>query len=331
MRWIFHIGYPKSASSSIQTSLIRAGGCFYAGRIRAGFDGPQGTKVVRGLLMQVSRLALPIPLIDRWKAEIEAKAAAAGADTVVVSDEDFSGLEAGRLPQERIEVLHQVFGADLHLVIVLRNHAALLRSIYAQKLRAGASLDFVSFALSLAMAEHSGFLANTRFAKVLRFCRQNGIRTKVLLFERIAAEAGYLDACFAELGIALAPLDRRRNVSPSDQVLEAMRHTNAERYGVGAKALFGAPIVSEIDRKILDLGAERFGVHSPWLARWSDEMRDDNLSRNERIAQTAPADSPIDWSLPDPLAAFLETAFARACSGLDDLTGESCGPHGYAV
>ena len=147
MRWIFHVGYPKCASTSIQNSLRNASGFHFCGRNRGHYSGENGTYVARQILAPATKHTVDHDAVTKWRLDVERIAREQGHDTIVVSDEKFTNLSMEKSPIATFEMLSEIFKDKLEIVIVVRNHWSILRSSYKQKVKSGVPVDWTHFCL----------------------------------------------------------------------------------------------------------------------------------------------------------------------------------------
>lgn len=334
-RWIFHVGYPKCASTSLQNILPRSERILYAGKHRANYLGTDGRTIVRRLLAATARNALPVGLIRAWQDEVEAIARDRGLSTIVLSDEVLSRLNANRSPFEIVSAMSSIFGQSAEFCFVIREHWSLMRSNYRQKLKVGMPFDFKHFCLNTAHGVVSPFLQNTHYHRIFGRLRAQGIAFRVFLFERLISEPEYVRVALDHFDADDMPAELpRMNKSPDDHSLEQLRRDNLQA-ATGRLASFSATnellTNFEIDRKHLEGFARTMGVESSTYELWNREIQAAEAIRRARLKDLEPGPDPIDWTVSPKLKATLDRAFRASCRDLDALTGEDCGAYGYAV
>jgi hypothetical protein len=153
----------------------------------------------------------------------------AGADTVILSSEEFINLEAA----ERLQKLKRLFdGHAIEIIIYLRRQDSLLLSSYGQHVRmytirfSGTISDF--------LLKHSNFLIKYNYWGMLqRWANVFGSEAmRVKLYDQATFPEGNIVGDFADtLGIGLAGCDVRKasgiNRNLSDLGLEVLRRLNA--------------------------------------------------------------------------------------------------------
>ncbi|ESZ70708.1 hypothetical protein X727_14020 [Mesorhizobium sp. L103C119B0] len=334
MRWVFHIGFPKTATTSIQAVLPKLSGVFFAGKEQGFVHGKQGELILRRWLPNLTRWNTPVHLIAEWRREIEDMAAVAGAATVAVSEEDLTNFPAAMPPLEICHNIANLFGPNVSFVFVVRNHWDLLRSTYKERVKNGMPYDFRHFCVDLISTRHYGLLHKWNYANLFSTLAGSGVDMNVFLFERFISERSYQDQFFSLMGAHAPPQAiPHENPTPDDQELEWLRTQNLAMFG-GTFAL--APVPSEFlktherDRRQLEWLASYLGVSDGTFPAWSVEMHEKIklhwvLNQHPESAATG-----IDWSLPQKLAEELTQIFAAACFGLDAFVGEPSAPYGYA-
>ncbi|PWJ92743.1 hypothetical protein C8D77_102518 [Mesorhizobium loti] len=334
MRWVFHMGFPKTATTSIQAVLPALSGVFFAGKEQGFVHGQQGELILRRWLPNLTRWNTPVHLLAEWRREIENMATAAGAATVAVSEEDLTNFPATMPPLEICLNIANLFGPDVSFVFVVRNHWDLLRSTYKERVKNGMPYDFRHFCVDLISTRHYGMLHKWNYARLFSSMAQSGVDFHVFLFERFISDQSYRDRFFSVMGAPEPPQEiPHENPTAGDQALEWLRTQNLAMLG-GAFAL--APVPSEFlkiherDRAQLEWLAHYLDVSDGTFSAWSVEMREKIklhwvLNQDPKIAATG-----IDWSLPPKLTEELMQIFDASCFGLDAFVGEPAAPYGYA-
>jgi len=228
----FHIGYPKTGTTALQGEVFpRAEGLHVWANGGLGFPTNWTTEQEQAVL-----LLRDLVWSDEWRGdghaadELRRLAAPGDGQTSFASYESLAGLlyypdNDGRRTCRR---LHELFPAA-RVILVIREQRSMLRSAYAQYVRAGGTVSPARFPQSDAC--HLDRLLYDRFVDDL--CHELGAdNVKVLVYEELLRSPGtFLDELGAFVGVGdlagLAPqATRTRNASFSAISIAAKRLTN---------------------------------------------------------------------------------------------------------
>jgi hypothetical protein len=231
MRIILHIGLYKTGTTAVQRfftrnrSALTERGVLYPESFTK-FDAHHPLPWALGV---GHRDKVPSVRPDEVVRAILQEAASAGADTVVLSSEEFINLEAA----ERLQKLKKLFdGHAIEIIIYLRRQDSLLLSSYGQHVRMY-SIRF-SGTISDFLLKHSNFLIKYNYWGMLqRWATVFGSDAmRIKLYDQARFPEGNIVQDFADtLGFGLDGCDVRKvsgiNRNLSDLGLEVLRRLNA--------------------------------------------------------------------------------------------------------
>jgi hypothetical protein len=231
MRIILHIGLYKTGTTAVQRfftrnrSALTERGVLYPESFTK-FDAHHPLPWALGV---GHRDKVPSVRPDEVVRAILQEAASAGADTVILSSEEFINLEAA----ERLQKLKKLFdGHAIEIIIYLRRQDSLLLSSYGQHVRMY-SIRF-SGTISDFLLKHSNFLIKYNYWGMLqRWAAVFGSDAmRIKLYDQARFPQGNIVQDFADtLGIGLDGCDVRKvsgiNRNLSDLGLEVLRRLNA--------------------------------------------------------------------------------------------------------
>ena len=231
MRIILHIGLYKTGTTAVQRFLTRnrsvlaSRGVLYPEAFTK-FDAHHPLPWALGVNHRDKEASLrPEEVVGAILQEADS----AGADTVILSSEEFMNLEAG----ERLPRLKRLFdGHSIEILIYLRRQDSMLLSTYGQHVR----MYSIRFSGSIAdfLLKHSNFLTKYNYWALLqRWSNVFGSDAMhIKLYDPTRFPAGNIVEDFADtLGIGLDGCDMRKvsgiNRNLSDLGLEVLRRLNA--------------------------------------------------------------------------------------------------------
>ena len=231
MRIILHIGVYKTGTTAVQNFLTRnrsalaKRGVLYPESFTK-FDAHHPLPWALGVGHRAKELSVRPDEVVR---AILQEADSAGADTVILSSEEFINLEAA----ERLPALKRLFaGHAVEILIYLRRQDSLLLSTYGQHVRMY-SIRFTG-TISDFLLKHSNFLNKYNYWGTLqRWAKVFGSDAMhVKLYDQARFPEGDIVGDFADtLGIGLDGCDGRKvngiNRNLSDLGLEVLRRLNA--------------------------------------------------------------------------------------------------------
>lgn len=231
MRIILHIGVYKTGTTAVQRFLTRhraalaERGVLYPESFTK-FDAHHPLAWSLGL---GHRDKDPSVRADEVVRAILQEADSAGADTVILSSEEFLNLEAA----ERLPKLKRLFdGHAVEILIYLRRQDSLLLSTYGQHVRMY-SIRF-SGTVSDFLLKHSNFLIRYNYWQTLQHWAKvfGSDAMRIRLYDQARFPEGNIVEDFADtLGIGLDGCDVRKvsgiNRNLSDLGLEVLRRLNA--------------------------------------------------------------------------------------------------------
>lgn len=231
MRIILHIGVYKTGTTAVQSFLSRnravlaERGVLYPESFTK-FDAHHPLPWALGVGHQAKDLSVRP---DEVVGAILQEADSAGADTIILSSEEFINLEAA----ERLPKLKRLFdGHAIEILIYLRRQDSLLLSTYGQHVR----MYSIRFSGTIAdfLLKHSNFLIKYNYSQTLqRWAKVFGSDAmRIRLYDQARFPEGNIVEDFADtLGIGLDGCDVRQvsgiNRNLSDLGLEVLRRLNA--------------------------------------------------------------------------------------------------------
>lgn len=214
---IFHLGYPKSGSTTIQQLLKSDPDIRFLGKP---YDDSGLEYDVRELLAFGDLRQLPAATVADMRRRL-------GADAIV-SDEILSGvgfahgIAANSLLQivDNLELLTE---GDFVAHVIFRQPDAFLRSYYNQLVRMGARMTFDQFCSLVLLRRHHWVFRSLDYGAILRSraCREG--RLKPVLFETLFKDGGlgdFLRASFGATHLPEKPTDQRSNRSETDSAID---------------------------------------------------------------------------------------------------------------
>ena len=304
---VFHIGFHKTASTFIQKGLFEAyPDCFYRVRQRAIFD----------------HLIFPSDLLwDQGKASqfIERERAAAAGRIVVFSNERLSGGPhfGGH---DSLAILKRIRELDeeANILVVVREQAAMIRSLYAQFVRAFGMCSLREYVES-GYSPHAKELFDPTFLEYHRIVKEymesfGADSVHVLPFEALVRNkedfrCRVLDACavpkskWQSLGWALP---KKENARSSALQVALLRRLN--------------PLIRA---SIPHVGATYYSPITSLMARAVVKVAGSSLF--------APLDRRLERRQGEYIHQFVADRYAESNASLQDLTGLDLGGLGYRV
>jgi hypothetical protein len=233
-----HIGYPKCASTALQSGLFALHPQFHhLGASGGGTFAPYVSDAVRNAVEADLRLAKDFMYDEarvRGVFETEfARAEKAGKRAVGLSSESMSFTMHHDVDvTQKAARLHRIFGEGTRVLIVVRNQVNLLTSLYREYVISGMALDFHDFVEAIYFNQFRSFLHDLDFLKMYRlYCGLFGrdavhlLPYETLVKEPESALAALCRHLGAESGPKYLP---EANPRLADEVIEALRRINAQ-------------------------------------------------------------------------------------------------------
>ncbi|MGV6802475.1 MAG: hypothetical protein ACWA5L_11190 [bacterium] len=337
MKWVFHLGYPKCASSSIQNGLHEIKTATYAGKNRGEYLGANGRHIVRSVLAMSSLATIPYQEVLHWKEAVEKEAKHKGHDLILLSDEIFtSTMVLPRKIDEIITVINRIFGENTEYIFVVRNPAGLIRSNYAQKVKVGYPFDFAQYCDDLWNNPNSSILAQLNFSRIFDYLTARNIKIHVLCFEEIVSNRISLRHFMGTIGVTDFPVELpHSNKSPNAFKLESIRLKNMQDYE-NSNLHIPHPhrfnVIHELDCKRLMDNLDRNVSMGGTIKYWWQRSLNNIKSRQHRLRKSEPALTPISLRIPKYLAHYYHDFCKRAVKSLPHyLPDIDLDAYGYPV
>jgi hypothetical protein len=223
---IFHIGLPKTGSSSIQAFLAQ--NCSQL--LRHGIDYPAPPKFAKGNGYHFAQSLLPSsdPMrrsaTDALVAAFHDTIKDCTAERVLVSSELFTFASAEGWSELR-DICDQR-GSSLRLIAVVRNHADFISSSLIELIRTFGLTDLSPEYIRSFYAHHSALKYNSYFAALLRLAD----RIEIISYDRAVADGSLIADFLNALGGVSADgtwkAVKRLNITPSPEAVGFIRLCN---------------------------------------------------------------------------------------------------------
>lgn len=230
MKVIIHLGFVKSASSSLQNLWYGTTAACFAGkrprRSNARFLTEELDTVLRKRIFEPHDADFDIRFAQEAAARIREIAASEGHDKILISYESLSGLSFAyyglmRAPFRTIASrLVEMWGEDVHFLTIIREQQAFLRSYHSQLVKQGYRASYATF-MDRALGRHAaipisdGPLPHLRYDTLLATARAVGASATWMPFEYLVAQDDALERIAAATGIELGAGARLPEVNKS--------------------------------------------------------------------------------------------------------------------
>lgn len=198
MKTFIHVGFPKCLSTSLQRSVfVRNSEVFYLG---IGSDGAIGYRddCVAAVFEFYLKYARAAPFRDR-SAELHShlgrlkeQARNQGARVFGASSEHIAmAFTADCIDiEDRVRRLAELFGGDCQILLLVRNQASLIRSIYGEAIRGGYAGSFDDFVEYLSRFQEKNFISELAYSYSIRlFSGTFGLKNvSVLPYESVVRD-----------------------------------------------------------------------------------------------------------------------------------------------
>ena len=233
MRKIFlHLGYPKTGTSSIQVfhrenaeALARLG--FYVPAVGRGRHGAHHT-----LTRTLAGQPLP-PHAALSDADIIRELAEAPADCALISSEMLTGVLANPAPAERLLGCLRATGAEIILVMYVRNQTQMLNSNYSQQVKSFRGRGEFGAHVARVLATDASY----GYSKWIDIARGGGVELRARPFSEAVRREGVIEDYLKTVGCPRADtlvVPERVNESAGPFTVEAalrLQHWAADKFG----------------------------------------------------------------------------------------------------
>lgn len=313
---LFHIGFPKSGSTTIQDILSTTPGLGFLGK-------PYRSPAVERLI----RYTLPYGDLRQFSsAEIARMRQTLAGENVIVSDEILSGLGfAHTLAANSIlailDNIDRLTGSDFRAVVLLRRPHDFLRSFHGQLVKMGARLSMDQFCSLVLLRREFWVFRGLNYLALMRAPIVRSGQLRVLLFEDVFASPQAFSGFMATFGVTTPGLDpavNRANVSLPDTVTDFLGAKNPDMPAAWFDMRATLPSHDEIVQ-INHLPVEDRALHLPL---WQDDIGrlDRDLRAQGALAGSALANLGMHLGKRPTSAAFqrLLAEIAAVNAGIDD-------------
>lgn len=215
---IFHVGYPKSGSTTIQDLLAADQTVNFLGK-------PYRTKDAEYLVREYLPFSDLRQLPD---SELERLRAIVCDGCPIVSDEILSGVgfAHGLAANSLLQVLDNIdvlTGGEFVAYVVLRQPASFIRSYFGQIVRMGGRLRFDQFCSLVMLRRHHWVFRALNFRSIFNSSYFKDGRLKPVLFETLFQDRGlgdFLRSAFGLETIPDSPESSKSNPSDTDSVID---------------------------------------------------------------------------------------------------------------
>lgn len=221
---VFHLGYPKSGSTTIQQLLADDPGINFLGKP---FRSPEAEYMVREHLPFSDLRQLPSATVERIREVL-------CTGHPIISDEILSGVgfAHGIASNSLLQILDNIellTGGDFVAHVVLRQPAGFIRSYYGQIARMGGRITFEQFCSLVLLRRHHWVFQALNYRAILQSRHVREGRLRPVLFESLFHDKGlgdFMRTAFGSTSPPEAPETVQANPSDSDSVLDyaAPRH-----------------------------------------------------------------------------------------------------------
>jgi hypothetical protein len=275
---IFHLGYPKCGSTTIQNLLHADPAVNFLGKP---YRTPEAEIYVREHLAFSDLRQLPAAtLADMRRVLCEGQP--------IISEELLSGvgfahgMAANSLLQV-VDNIDRLTGGDFEAHVILRQPAGLLRSHYGQIARMGGALSFDQYCSLILLRRHHWLMAGLNYRNILDSDACRSGKLKPVLFEELFAGGGladYMRKVFGARNIPDAPEKIRDNSSDTDSVIDHSARSNPHNPAIWIELSATRPSLQEY-RWIDRLPEPR---RTAFLTLWRPQLMEGARLEQEAIA-----------------------------------------------
>ncbi len=231
-----HIGFPKSASTSLQKFFFSKHAELYHLGANAGGSTPPYINGEMQTAIEVSLRFEKEAAYDRsatarvFEREFE-RAAITGKKAVGISSENLSVMLAQDIDTvEKARRLHHIFGEDTRIIFIIREQWSFLKSMYREFVLGGLHLTYDDFVSNAFYNQSYNFFLDMDYASTYSlYCELFGEENVLLIpFECIKMDAkSIMHLIQQHIGVAplITTLDKA-NIAASDTHIETMRRLN---------------------------------------------------------------------------------------------------------
>jgi hypothetical protein len=219
MKVIIHVGYVKSASSSLQNLWFEtapASTCFVGKRPRRSgerFMAEDIDSILRNRIFEPHAADFNAAAARRVADRIQEIATSEGKDTILISYESLTGLSfawygIARAPFQMIaDRLVNMWGGDIHFLTIIREQRSFLRSYHSQLVKQGYTASFTTFmAKSLgryaAVPISAGPLPYLRYDEHQAVAKSVGASATWMPFEYLVSQGDALERIAMATGLS---------------------------------------------------------------------------------------------------------------------------------
>lgn len=221
---IFHLGYPKCGSTTIQDLLKADAAVNFLGKP---YRTSSAEYYVREYLPFADLRQLPYSELQAMRAEL-------CTGTPVISEELLSGIGfrhgvATNSLFQTLDNIELLTGGNFVACIILRRPMDFIRSYFGQLARMGAVISFDQFCSLALVRRHHWLMQALNYRALLGSKRARDGQLKVALFEQLFAGKGlegYMRSTFGSQNLPDSPWAVGSNPSDTDSVLDAVAHHN---------------------------------------------------------------------------------------------------------
>lgn len=329
-----HIGYPKAASTALQTHLFAKHGSLYhlgagsGGTVANYIDDEMMVDVEVSLRTEKESVYQRAHTIENFERHF-VKAKELGKLAVGLSSESLSFTMHHDIdPAQKAARLQEIFGQETRIIIVIRNQWDLLKSLYREYVLGGLHLDYAEFAYSIYYNQARSCLYDLNYAYTITLYRQlfGADNVLVVTFEDLQRSPDKVLGQFQqhlEIPVEITRLPKA-NTREDDVFLETVRRLNcavrpnharsviepigAFRYPSYFEQRLGVPV----DARILE------------DQRYIDSIRD--VAKPASLPYPIPA---LDYSLDPLIEKKIDELFGEWNKALDSLTAINTFELGY--
>jgi len=253
MKKYLHIGYPKNLSTSLQTNFFALHPDLL--HLGIGYNGKNLEYINDELSIYMESLLRARDIeFEVIKNEIGV-AVKNSINREISSDYKYSGISHENLSfhfsndevdiTQKVRRLHDLFGDDTKIIVVIRNQLDLMKSLYKESLKAGLSINFSLYIENLFMGKMHSYLQELQYNSVLdlyaeRFGKHNILILPIENYRRNGlliksnGRINLIDDICAFMEIDYIPIDLGyNNVSINDRdAFQLVRINNKRRFGL---------------------------------------------------------------------------------------------------
>lgn len=216
---IFHLGYPKCGSTTIQQLLLADTAVNYLGKP---YRTPAAEYYVREHLPFADLRQLPADRLEAMRVEL-------CTGSPIISEELLSGIGfrhgiATNSLMQTIDNIELLTRGDFVAHVILRRPFDFIRSYYGQLAKVGARISFDQFCSLVLIRRHHWVFQALNYRAVLGSSRVRSGQLRVALFEEVFAGRALADYMRTTFGAENGPDDAvsvRSNSSDTDSALDA--------------------------------------------------------------------------------------------------------------